>query len=183
MVYPTGLHRFAWRSPTGARRRDRRAARGTTAAGMSMAGLHPVVAIYATFLNRAFDQVLMDVALHRCGVTFVLDRAGITGPDGASHHGMWDMSILQLVPGLHLARPETAPGCGRRWHISGDRRCSQRDPLPQPAGAAGHPAVDSVAGMDILLRTDHPRVLVVAYGELARPVSRWGSGCPTRASA
>ena len=77
----------------------------TSAAGLAMGGLHPVVAVYATFLNRAFDQLLMDVALHRCGVTFVLDRAGITGPDGASHHGMWDMSITQLVPGLHLAAP------------------------------------------------------------------------------
>ena len=80
-----------------------------------MGGLHPVVAVYSTFLNRAFDQVLMDVALHECGVTFVLDRAGITGPDGASHHGMWDMSILQVVPGLHLAAPRTAPGYATRW--------------------------------------------------------------------
>src|SRR4028119_2203540 len=67
--------------------------------------MHPVVSLYATFLNRAFDQLLMDVALHRCGVTFVLDRAGVTGPDGASHHGMWDMSMAQLVPNLHLAAP------------------------------------------------------------------------------
>ena len=73
-----------------------------------MGGLHPVVAVYSTFLNRAFDQLLLDVALHRCGVTFVLDRAGVTGPDGASHHGMWDMSLLQLVPGLHLAAPRDA---------------------------------------------------------------------------
>ena len=77
----------------------------TSAAGLAMGGLHPVVAIYATFLNRAFDQVLMDVALHRCGVTFVLDRAGVTGDDGASHNGMWDMSILQVVPGLRLCAP------------------------------------------------------------------------------
>ena len=73
-----------------------------------MGGLHPVVAVYATFLNRAFDQVLMDVALHRCGVTFVLDRAGVTGDDGASHNGMWDMSMLQVVPGLRLAAPRDA---------------------------------------------------------------------------
>jgi 1-deoxy-D-xylulose-5-phosphate synthase len=77
----------------------------TSAAGMAMAGLHPVVAIYSTFLNRAFDQVLMDVALHRLPVTFVLDRAGITGPDGASHHGMWDLSILGVVPGIRVAAP------------------------------------------------------------------------------
>ena len=73
-----------------------------------MGGLHPVVAVYATFLNRAFDQVLMDVALHRCGVTFCLDRSGVTGPDGASHHGMWDMAFLQVVPGLRLAAPRDA---------------------------------------------------------------------------
>jgi 1-deoxy-D-xylulose-5-phosphate synthase len=80
----------------------------TSAAGMAMAGLHPVVAIYSTFLNRAFDQVLMDVALHRQPVTFVLDRAGITGPDGASHHGMWDLSILGVVPGIRVAAPRDA---------------------------------------------------------------------------
>src|SRR3546814_18882594 len=70
-----------------------------------MGGLHPVVALYATFLNRAFDQVLLDVALHKCGVTFVLDRSGVTGDAGPSHNGMWAMSILQVVPGLRLAAP------------------------------------------------------------------------------
>ncbi|PPK95911.1 1-deoxy-D-xylulose-5-phosphate synthase [Kineococcus xinjiangensis] len=80
----------------------------TAAAGMAAGGLHPVVAVYATFINRAFDQVLMDVALHRAGVTFVLDRAGVTGPDGASHHGMWDMALLRIVPGLRLAAPRDA---------------------------------------------------------------------------
>src|SRR4029079_5825488 len=70
-----------------------------------MGGMHPVVGLYATFLNRAFDQLLLDVALHKCGVTFVLDRAGVTGDDGPSHNGMWDMSILQVVPGLRLAAP------------------------------------------------------------------------------
>ena len=106
MIHPTGLNRFAAAFP------DRCLDVGiaeqhavTSAAGLAMTGLHPVVAIYSTFLNRAFDQVLMDVALHRCGVTFVLDRAGVTGPDGASHHGMWDMSILQVVPGLQLTAP------------------------------------------------------------------------------
>jgi 1-deoxy-D-xylulose-5-phosphate synthase len=77
----------------------------TMAAGMAFGGLHPVVAVYATFLNRAFDQLLMDCALHQAGVTFVLDRSGITGPDGASHHGMWDMTLTGMVPGLHLAAP------------------------------------------------------------------------------
>ena len=77
----------------------------TSAAGLAFGGLHPVVALYATFINRAFDQVLMDVALHRAGVTFVLDRAGVTGPDGPSHHGMWDLAILQVVPGHPPRRP------------------------------------------------------------------------------
>jgi 1-deoxy-D-xylulose-5-phosphate synthase len=77
----------------------------TMAAGLAMAGLHPVVSIYATFLNRAFDQLLMDVALHKLPVTVTLDRAGVTGPDGASHNGMWDGSILQVVPGLRVAAP------------------------------------------------------------------------------
>lgn len=106
MLIPVGLDKFAERFP------DRVFDVGiaeqhavTAAAGMAFGGLHPVVAIYATFLNRAFDQVLMDVALHKAGVTFVLDRSGITGPDGASHHGMWDLSILQVVPGIRLAAP------------------------------------------------------------------------------
>jgi 1-deoxy-D-xylulose-5-phosphate synthase len=76
-----------------------------SSAGMAFGGLHPVVAVYATFMNRAFDQVLMDVALHKAGVTFVLDRAGVTGPDGASHHGMWDLAMLQIVPGIRIASP------------------------------------------------------------------------------
>ncbi|WP_417374208.1 1-deoxy-D-xylulose-5-phosphate synthase [Glutamicibacter protophormiae] len=80
----------------------------TTAAGLAFGGLHPVVCVYATFLNRAFDQLLMDVALHKAGVTIVLDRAGVTGPDGASHHGMWDMALTQIIPNLHLAAPRDA---------------------------------------------------------------------------
>ncbi len=106
MLHPTGLDKFAAVAP------DRVFDVGiaeqhavTSAAGMAMAGLHPVVAVYSTFLNRAFDQTLMDVALHRLPVTFVLDRAGVTGPDGASHHGMWDLSLLQLVPGMRVAVP------------------------------------------------------------------------------
>ncbi|MGL4173498.1 MAG: 1-deoxy-D-xylulose-5-phosphate synthase [Actinomycetota bacterium] len=109
MCIPVGLHRFAAAYP------DRVIDVGiaeqhaaTMAAGLAFGGVHPVVAVYSTFLNRAFDQVLMDVALHRAGVTFVLDRAGITGPDGPSHHGMWDMSLLQLVPGIRIAAPRDA---------------------------------------------------------------------------
>ena len=109
MMHPVGLDKFVARFP------DRTFDVGiaeqhaaTSAAGLAMGGLHPVVALYATFLNRAFDQVLMDVALHKCGVTFVLDRSGVTGDDGASHNGMWDMSILQVVPDLRLAAPRDA---------------------------------------------------------------------------
>ena len=109
MLRPTGLHRFQERHPE--RVYDVGIAEQhavTTAAGLAFGGLHPVVALYATFVNRAFDQVLMDVALHRAGVTFVLDRAGVTGPDGPSHHGMWDLAILQVVPGIRIAAPRDA---------------------------------------------------------------------------
>ena len=109
MLIPVGLHKFAEKYP------DRVFDVGiaeqhalTSAAGMAFGGLHPVVALYATFLGRGFDQLLMDVALHKAGVTVVLDRSGVTGPDGASHHGMWDMAMLQIVPGLHLAAPRDA---------------------------------------------------------------------------
>jgi 1-deoxy-D-xylulose-5-phosphate synthase len=169
MLYPTGLDRFAQAFP------DRCFDVGiaeqhavTSAAGLAMGGLHPVVAVYSTFLNRAFDQVLMDVALHRCGVTFVLDRAGITGPDGASHHGMWDMSILQVVPGLHLA----APRDGSRLRDTLSRSLSIDDGpsvirLPKEQVPPDLPAVDHLDGMDILLKTEQPRVLVLGLGPLA----------------
>ncbi len=109
MMHPVGLDKFQQRFPE--RTFDVGIAEqhaATSAAGLAMGGLHPVVAVYATFLNRAFDQVLLDVALHKCGVTFVLDRAGVTGDDGASHNGMWDMSAMQVVPGLRLAAPRDA---------------------------------------------------------------------------
>ncbi|MDQ4500878.1 1-deoxy-D-xylulose-5-phosphate synthase [Sinomonas sp. ASV322] len=109
MLIPVGLHKFAERHPE--RVFDVGIAEQhaiTSAAGMAFGGLHPVVAVYSTFLNRAYDQLLMDVALHKAGVTIVLDRAGVTGPDGASHHGQWDMALVQSVPGLHLAAPRDA---------------------------------------------------------------------------
>jgi 1-deoxy-D-xylulose-5-phosphate synthase len=109
MLHPTGLNQFAAAYP------DRVYDVGiaeqhalTSAAGLAMGGMHPVVAIYSTFLNRAFDQTLMDVALHKLPVTLVLDRAGVTGPDGASHHGMWDGSLMQIVPGMRIAAPRDA---------------------------------------------------------------------------
>jgi 1-deoxy-D-xylulose-5-phosphate synthase len=169
MVYPTGLHRFAKAFPE--RCFDVGIAEQhavTSAAGLAMGGLHPVVAVYSAFLNRAFDQVLMDVALHECGVTFVLDRAGITGPDGASHHGMWDMSILQVVPGLQLA----APRDGTRLREALARSLTIDDApsvlrFPKESLPRDLPAVDQLDGMDILLQTDQPRVLVIGLGPLA----------------
>ncbi|GGS30529.1 1-deoxy-D-xylulose-5-phosphate synthase [Streptomyces parvus] len=141
-----------------------------SAAGLATGGLHPVFAVYATFLNRAFDQVLMDVALHKCGVTFVLDRAGITGTDGASHNGMWDMSILQCVPGLRIAAPRDADQVRTQL-----REAVAVDDAPTVVrfskGAVG-PAVQAVGragGMDILRepKAARPDVLIVSVGALA----------------
>jgi 1-deoxy-D-xylulose-5-phosphate synthase len=123
----------------------------TSAAGLAMGGMHPVVAIYATFLNRAFDQLLMDVALHRLPVTVVLDRAGVTGPDGASHHGMWDGSILQVVPGLRIAAPRDA---ARVAELLGEAVAVSDGPtvVRFPKGTVGGEAeaVGQLGGMDVL---------------------------------
>jgi 1-deoxy-D-xylulose-5-phosphate synthase len=143
----------------------------TSAAGMAMAGLHPVVAIYSTFLNRAFDQVLMDVALHRLPVTMVLDRAGITGPDGASHHGMWDLSILGVVPGIRVAAPRDAPTLAaelREAVAVKDGPTVLR--FPKAAVGAEVPAIDRVGSVDVLHRPgpgDHDDVLLVTVGAFA----------------
>ena len=142
MMHPVGLHLFAAKYPE--RTFDVGIAEqhaATSAAGLAMGGLHPVVAVYATFLNRAFDQVLMDVALHRCGVTFVLDRSGVTGDDGASHNGMWDMSILQVVPGLRLAAPRDATRLREllREAVAGRRRPDRRA-VPEGSAQRRHRA-------------------------------------------
>ncbi|RKN38352.1 1-deoxy-D-xylulose-5-phosphate synthase [Streptomyces hoynatensis] len=143
-----------------------------SAAGLATGGLHPVFAVYATFLNRAFDQLLMDVALHRCGVTFVLDRAGVTGPDGASHHGVWDMSVLQCVPGLRLAAPRDADQL--RAQLREAVAVSDAPTVVRYSRGKVGPAiaaVDSVGGMDVLRRpdpgTERPDVLLVSVGALA----------------
>jgi len=169
MLHPTGLDGFAAEFPE--RTIDVGIAEqhaATSAAGMAMAGLHPVVAIYATFLNRAFDQVLMDVALHGCGVTFVLDRAGITGDDGASHNGMWDMSVLQVVPGLRLAAPRDAV---RLRELLREAVNISDGPtvirFPKGAVCADLDAVERVGEVDVLLRADEPDVLLVAVGAMA----------------
>jgi 1-deoxy-D-xylulose-5-phosphate synthase len=178
MLAPVGLAPFAQEFPT--RTFDVGIAEqhaATSAAGMAFAGLHPVVALYATFLNLAFDQVLMDVALHKAGVTFVLDRAGITGDDGASHNGMWDLALLRIVPGLHLAAPrdEATLRAALREAVDIDDAPSV---VRYPKGALGDPipAIDSVEGVDVLARHGDlggapgghgPRVLVVGVGPMA----------------
>ena len=140
----------------------------TSAAGLAMGGLHPVVCLYATFLNRAFDQALMDVALHRLPVTFVLDRAGVTGDDGASHNGMWDMSLLQLVPGLRLAAPRDAASLREqlREAVAVDGPTAVRF----PKGAVGDDisAVERLGVVDVLRRAPEDSVLLVAVGAFAR---------------
>ena len=168
MLHPTGLHQFAEAFP--ARTFDVGIAEQhavTSAAGLAMGGMHPVVGLYATFLNRAFDQLLMDVALHKCGVTFVLDRAGVTGDDGASHNGMWDMSILQLVPGLRLA----APRDGARLRELLNEAVEVGDAPTVLRFAKGEvfadiEAIDRVGDCDVLVRTGTD-VLVVGIGSMA----------------
>jgi 1-deoxy-D-xylulose-5-phosphate synthase len=174
MLQPVGLKKFAEEFPD--RIYDVGIAEqhaAVSAAGLATGGLHPVFAVYATFLNRAFDQLLMDVALHRCGVTFVLDRAGVTGTDGASHNGMWDMSILQVVPGLRIAAPRDAEQV--RLQL---REAVEVDDAPTVVryskGAVG-PAVEAVGtvgGMDVLREPaaedrERPDVLLVSVGALA----------------
>ena len=171
MPGPTGLSAFAERFP------DRMYDVGIaeqhaagSAAGLALGGLHPVVAVYSTFLNRAFDQVVMDVALHRLPVTFVLDRAGITGPDGASHNGMWDMSILGVVPGVRVAAPRD-PARLRETLREAVEVSDGPTVLRFPKATAG-PDIDAVVrvdGMDLLRRSRGLSldVLIVSTGVLA----------------
>lgn len=169
MMHPVGLDRFQRRFPE--RTFDVGIAEQhavTSAAGFAMAGLHPVVAVYATFLNRAFDQVLMDCALHRCGVTFVLDRAGVTGDDGASHNGMWDLSMLQLVPGLRLAAPRDADRL-RELLVEAVAVADAPTVVRFPKGPipATIPTLDRVGDVDVLARSGSAQVLLVAVGAMA----------------
>ena len=169
MLHPVGLHLFGAKFPE--RTFDVGIAEqhaATSAAGLAIGGLHPVVAIYSTFLNRAFDQVLMDVALHRCGVTFVLDRAGVTGTDGPSHNGMWDMSILQVVPGLRLAAPRDAVRLRELLREAvqvGDAPTVVRFPKGPPN--ADLEPVDRAGSMDVLFRNGTKDVLLVGIGSMA----------------
>ncbi|QKG20852.1 1-deoxy-D-xylulose-5-phosphate synthase [Actinomadura verrucosospora] len=179
MLHPVGLADFAAAYP------DRIYDVGiaeqhavTSAAGLALGGLHPVVAVYATFLNRAFDQVLMDVALHGQGVTFVLDRAGVTGDDGPSHNGMWDLSLLQLVPGMRIAVPRDGARVAellRECLAVSDGPTALR--FPKGAVAADVDAVDRIGGMDVLARHEGANgadVLIVAVGAMATPAVEVG---------
>ena len=169
MLMPVGLHPFRCAYP------DRVYDVGiaeqhavTSAAGLALGGMKPVVCIYATFLNRAFDQVLMDVALHRLPVTFVLDRAGVTGDDGPSHNGMWDLSVLSVVPGLRIAAPRDATTL----------RAELREAVADLAGPTvlrfpkapvdGEiPAIGRIGALDVLRADRDPGVLIVSVGALA----------------
>jgi 1-deoxy-D-xylulose-5-phosphate synthase len=169
MLRPTGLHQMAQKFP------DRVLDVGiaeqhavASAAGLAYGGMHPVVAVYATFMNRAFDQVLMDVALHNAGVTFVLDRAGVTGPDGPSHHGMWDLSILQVVPRIRIAAPRDAK---RLREELGEAVAIDDAPtvIRFPKGSVS-PEIQSVRrtddGVDVMAEAAHKDVLIVAVGPM-----------------
>ncbi|GAB2447259.1 1-deoxy-D-xylulose-5-phosphate synthase [Conyzicola lurida] len=171
MLRPTGLHRFAERFP--GRVLDVGIAEQhavTSAAGLAFGGLHPVVAMYATFVNRAFDQVLMDVALHKAGVTFVLDRAGVTGPDGPSHHGMWDLAILQVVPNIRIAAPRDAT---RLREELGEAVVVEDGPtvVRFSKGSVGN-EFEAVRrtddGVDVLREAPHKDVLIVTVGPMAK---------------
>jgi 1-deoxy-D-xylulose-5-phosphate synthase len=140
----------------------------TAAAGMAFAGLHPVVAVYSTFLNRAFDQLLLDVALHKAGVTFVLDRAGITGDDGASHNGMWDLALTGIVPGLQIAAPRDGSRLRellRESVLISDGPSVIR--FPKGAVIPDIPAFERRDGIDVLYRGESADILFISVGALA----------------
>lgn len=171
MLNPVGLEKFASQYP------DRVFDVGiaeqhavTSAAGMAFGGLHPVVSVYSTFMNRAFDQVLMDVALHKEGVTFVLDRAGVTGPDGSSHHGMWDLAVFQVVPNIQIAVPRDAT---RLRELLGEAVAIEHVPTMLRYGK-GDVGLELKGirrlsdGVDVLLQSSAKDVLLVAIGSMAQ---------------
>ena len=171
MLRPTGLQPFAQRFPE--RVYDVGIAEQhavASAAGLAFGGLHPVVAIYATFMNRAFDQVMMDVALHKAGVTFVLDRSGVTGPDGPSHHGVWDLAMLQLVPGIRIAAPRDEARLREEFAEAiavDDAPTVVR--FPKGSVAADQPAIERLSdGVDVLWRHGEEDVLLVGIGPMTR---------------
>ena len=169
MLGPTGLDKFAQSFP------DRTIDVGiaeqhavTSAAGLSYAGMHPVIAIYSTFLNRAFDQLLLDVALHNAGVTFVLDRSGITGDDGPSHHGIWDLALTGIVPNMHVGAPRDG---ARLKEILRQSVAIHDAPsmirFPKGAVPLDIPALERISGTDILHRGASKQVLLISVGSMA----------------
>ena len=169
MLGPTGLDKFAQNFPE--RTIDVGIAEQhavTSAAGLAYAGMHPVIAIYSTFLNRAFDQLLLDVALHKAGVTFVLDRAGITGDDGPSHHGIWDLALTGIVPNMHVGAPRDG---ARLKEIL--RACIAISDAPSmvrfPKGAvpADISALERIDGIDVLHKGATQQVLIISVGSMA----------------
>jgi 1-deoxy-D-xylulose-5-phosphate synthase len=187
MLIPVGLDAFAAKYP------DRVFDVGiaeqhavTAAAGLAFGGLHPVVAIYATFMNRAFDQLLMDVALHKAGVTVVLDRAGVTGPDGASHHGMWDLALLQIVPGIRIAAPRD--GARLREELAEALAINDGPTVVRFAKGSATKTFEAINrtadGVDILNSAKTKDVLIVAVGpmaeialEVSKRLAELGIGC------
>ena len=169
MLGPTGLDKFADRFP------DRTIDVGiaeqhavTSAAGLAFAGMHPVVAVYATFLNRAFDQVLLDVALHKAGVTFVLDRAGVTGDDGPSHNGIWDLALTGIIPTMHVAAPRD--GARLREVLAESIQITDAPSMlryPKGEVIADIPAFERRDGIDVLYRGESADVLLVSVGAMA----------------
>ncbi|TQL79217.1 1-deoxy-D-xylulose-5-phosphate synthase [Stackebrandtia endophytica] len=169
MAIPTGIDKLAHRFPErvfDVGIAEQHAA--TSAAGLALGGLHPVAAIYSTFLNRAFDQVLLDVAMHKLGVTFVLDRAGITGPDGPSHYGIWDMAVFRVIPGIRIAAPRDEATLREEF-----RECLDVNDgptivrFPTGAVAADLPAIERFDGVDVLAHGNRRDVLLVACGAFA----------------
>lgn len=169
MLGPTGLDKFQSEFPE--RTIDVGIAEQhavTSAAGLAFAGLHPVIAVYSTFLNRAFDQLLLDVALHKAGVTFVLDRAGITGDDGPSHHGIWDLAVTGLVPTMHVAAPRDAARLRetlREAVAINDAPTAVR--FPKGAVQGDIPAFERRDGVDVLYRGESADVLLISIGSMA----------------
>ncbi len=170
MAEPTGIAKLAKKYPE--RVYDVGIAEqhaATSAAGLAIGGLHPVVAVYATFLNRAFDQVLLDVAMHGLPVTFVLDRAGITGPDGPSHYGIWDMSVFGVVPGLRIAAPRDAATLREELR---EAVAVEDGPtvLRFPTGSVAEdlPAIRRIGQVDVLRSDERPDVLLVAVGAFGK---------------
>jgi len=169
MLGPTGLDKFQAQFPE--RTIDVGIAEQhavTSAAGLAFAGLHPVVALYSTFLNRAFDQVLLDVALHKAAVTFVLDRAGITGDDGPSHHGIWDLALTGIVPTMRVAAPRDGARLRETLRESLDiNDAPTMVRFPKGAVQADIPAFERRNGIDVLYRGESADVLLVSVGALA----------------